>query len=101
MSRKSAEGRQFIIYNSYYVILDDITTFFSNQKRPKVKVGSNSLVASLTADRCCHRRCCRCAAPLTLAIAAESAVATMVTFVLMLLELTLVVADFVHYVLVL
>ena len=45
-SRKLAEGRQFIIYNSYYVILDDITTFFSNQKRPKVKVGSNSLVAS-------------------------------------------------------
>ena len=37
-------------FNSYYVILDDITTFFSNQKRPKVKVGSNSLVASLTAD---------------------------------------------------
>ena len=48
--RKLAEGRQFIIYNFYYVILDDITTFFSNQKRPKVKVGSNSLVASLTAD---------------------------------------------------
>ena len=45
-----AEGRQFIIYNSMYIILDDITTFFSNQKRPKVKVGSNSLVASLTAD---------------------------------------------------
>ena len=41
----------FAFFNSYYVILDDITTFFSsNQKRPKVKVGSNSLVASLTAD---------------------------------------------------
>ena len=44
-------GRRPTIHNlQFYVILDDITTFFSNQKRPKVKVGSNSLVASLTAD---------------------------------------------------